>query len=183
MRYIKALSLCVVALAAVMTMTSYGVSSSIKAGDITGGKKAPHVNIAIFHKLHGQEGFSYPVHIADHDILHTMQGKAQFISINHTAGLVDGDIITIGNDVLREGGDSGFEDFGVDCQLNIHIKGSGVSLAVLCQVLMVDQSGREIEHKAIIKPTTMEAGKGWVLLYDDAEDGIAVYADEEVGME
>ncbi|MDQ6978977.1 MAG: hypothetical protein Q9M09_02230 [Mariprofundaceae bacterium] len=183
MKQIKVLSLCMVAVAAVMMVTSYGVSSSIKAGDITGGKKAPHVNVAIFHKLHGQEGFNYPAHMADHDILHTMQGKAQFISINHTAGLMDGDILAIGNDVLREGADSAFEDFGVDCQLNIHIKANGVSLAGLCQVLMVDQSGREIEHKAIIKPTTMEAGKGWVLLYNDAEDGIAIYADEEVGLE
>jgi hypothetical protein len=183
MKQIKVLSLCVVAVAAMLMATSYSVSSSIKAGDITGGKKAPHVNVAIFHKLHGQEDFSYPKHIADRDIIHAMQGKAQFISINHTAGLVDGDIITIGNDVLREGANSAFEDFGVDCQLNVHIKSDNVSLAGLCQVLMVDQSGREIEHKALIKPTTMEAGKNWVLLYDDTEDGIAVYADEEVGME
>ncbi|MDQ6978978.1 MAG: hypothetical protein Q9M09_02235 [Mariprofundaceae bacterium] len=183
MKHVKTLSWCGIVVAAIMMITSYGVSSSIKAGDITGGKKAPHVNIAIFHKLHGQEGFSYPKHIAAHDILHAMQDKAQFISINHTAGVMDGDILTSSNDVLREGSDKGFEDFGVDCQLTIHLKADHVTLAGICEILMVDQDGREIEHKAIVKPTTLEAGKDWVLLYNDEEDGIAIYADEEMGME
>jgi hypothetical protein len=172
-----------VAAAAMMMVTSYGVSSSIKAGDITGGKKAPHVNIAIFHKLHGQEAYVYPQHIASHDILNTTQGKAQFIALSHTAGVLDGDVLTISNDVLRENAGKGFEDFGVDCQLTIHIKNNNVNLAGICEILMVDQDGRGIEHKAIVKPTTMESGKDWVLLYYDEEDGIAIYADEEIGTE
>ncbi|MDX8392010.1 MAG: hypothetical protein R8K53_05505, partial [Mariprofundaceae bacterium] len=140
------------------------VQAKITAGDVTGGAKAPHVNIAIFHKLHGQEGFSYPEHIAKADILHAMDGKAQFISINHTAGLKDGDVLTIGNDVLREGAGD-FEDFGVDCQLSVHIKAEDVSLAGMCQILIVDQDNREIEHKGIIKPYTMHAGSDWELIY------------------
>jgi len=158
------------------------VQAKITAGDITGGVKAPHVNIAIFHKLHGHDDFQYPKHIDKADILHAMQGKAQFITIAHTAGLKDGDVMTISNDVLREG-DGDFEDFGVDCQLAVHIKGSEVSLAGMCEMLMMDQDGREIEHKGIVKPAIMEPGVDWQLIYYDEEDGIAVYADEEVGLE
>jgi len=183
MHIFKKIGLLSVATVIGLSFATWGTQASIKAGDITGGKKAPHVNIAIFHKLHGQEGFGYPKHIASHDILHAMQGKAQFISINHTAGVVDGDILTIANDVLREGSDKGFEDFGVDCQLTIHLKAENVTLAGICEILMIDQDGREIEHKAIVKPTTVESGKDWVLLYNDEEDGIAIYVDENMGTE
>jgi len=156
--------------------------SSVKAGDVTGGVKAPHVNIAAFHKLHGQEGFESPDNIAAHNILHALQGTAQFIFLNHTAGLKDGDVITIANDVLREAAGH-FEDFGVDCQLSVHINGEDVTLSGLCEFLMVDKDHREIEHKGIVKPTLMHPGKDWVLLYDNVEDGIAIYADEEIGIE
>ncbi|MDQ6987246.1 MAG: hypothetical protein Q9M25_05545 [Mariprofundaceae bacterium] len=168
----------------VLTVIALGlpVQAKITAGDVTGGVKAPHVNIAIFHKLHGQDGFTYPKNIAKAEILHAMDGKAQFISINHTAGLKDGDVVTIANDVLRE--DAGhFGDFGVDCQMSIHIKGSDVTLAGMCQILIVDQDHREINHKGIVKATTIDAGSGWKLIYYDAEDGIAVYAESEVGLE
>ncbi len=183
MGMLKKISLLSIATVIGLSLATWSTQATIKAGDITGGKKAPHVNIAIFHKLHGQEGFSYPAHIANHDILSAMQGKAQFISVNHTAGILDGDVLTISNDVLREDAGKGFEDFGVDCQLTVHSKDNNISLAGICEILMVDQDGREIEHKAIVKPTTMEAGKDWVLLYNDEEDGIAIYADEEIGME
>jgi len=154
----------------------------VKAGDITGGAKAPHVNIAAFHKLHGQEGFTFPEHIEDHNILHALDGKAQFIFMNHTAGLKDGDVITVSNDVLRE--DAGrFEDFGVDCQITVHVKGRDVSLAGMCEFLMIDQDYREIDHKGIVTPKMMPPGQDWVLIYYDAEDGIAIYADENMGVE
>jgi len=157
------------------------IQAKITAGDITGGKKAPHVNVAIFHKLHGHDDFKYPEHIAAADILNAMSGQAQFISINHTAGLKDGDVLTSSNDILREGAGD-FEDFGVDCQLSVHIKDTAVTLAGMCQILMVDQDGREIEHKGIVKPFVMKSGLDWQLIYYDAEDGIAVYANEEFGL-
>jgi hypothetical protein len=158
------------------------IQAKITAGDITGGAKAPHVNIAIFHKLYGQDAFIYPENIDKQNILQSLNGKAQFIAISHTAGLKNGDVMTISNDVLREG-DGAFEDFGVDCQLTLHIKGSNVSLAGMCEILMMDQDGREIEHKGIVKPVAMHSGGNWQLIYYDAEDGIAIYADEEIGLE
>lgn len=167
--------------AALLLALGPDIHASIKAGDITGGKKAPHVNIAVFHKLHGHDDFSYPKEVASGNILEAMQGKAQFIFLNHTSGLKDGDVISVATDVLRDqAGD--FEDFGIDCQMTVHLKGNAV-LSGICQILMLDQDGREIEHRAIVKPTTLASGKGWVLIYDDEEDGIAIYADENVGLE
>jgi len=164
-----------------MVVLAMPVQSKITAGDITGGKKAPHVNIAIFHKLHGHEAFNYPASIAGSDILNALKADTQYIAINHTAGLKDGDVIMISSDVLRS--DAGkFEDFGVDCQMSIMIQ-QQITLAGICQILMMDQDGREIEHKGMVKPFVMKAGGGWQLIYSDTEDGIAIYASEEIGLE
>ncbi len=175
------LGVAAVVLSAVLVV-GLPIQAKVTAGDITGGVKAPHVNIAAFHTLHGQEGFKYPDHIANHDILGELHGKAQYIFMNHTAGLKDGDVITIANDVLREEAGA-FEDFGVECQLVVHIKGEDVKIGGMCEFLMVDKDHREIEHKGIVKATEMHPGSDWVLLYFNAEDGIAIYADEEIGLE
>jgi len=158
------------------------IASPVKAADITGSKIAPHVNIAAFHKVHGKEDFKFPDHIANHNIFGALEGNAQFIFMNHTSGLKDGDIITVSNDVLRENAGH-FEDFGVNCQLSVSIKGKDVILAGMCQFLMLDKDHRQIEHKGIVKPTTLQSGKDWLLIYYNEEDGIAIYADEEIGLE
>ncbi len=160
-----------------------GTQAAVKAGDITGGKAAPHVNIAAFHKIHGQENFVFPQHIAGGDILSALQGSAQYLFMNHTSGLQNGDVIMVTNDVLRDNAGS-FEDFGIGCQLSVHIKNKqDVEIAGLCEFLMVDKNHRQIEHKGIIKPVMLESGKDWILVYNNEEDGIAIYADEEFGME
>lgn len=182
MKKLLAITCVAVATAGFSIFNGESARSTVKAGDVTGGEVAPHVNIAAFHKLHGQEGFKYPDHIDNADITAALAGKAQYIFLNHTAGLKDGDVITIANDVLRENSGQ-FEDFGVDCQLSVHLKGNDVSLGGMCEVLFMDKDHREIEHKLMIKPVAMQPGKSWVLLYSDDEDGIAIYADEEVGIE
>ncbi len=167
---------------AMMMATAIPLDAKVTAADITGSAKASHVNIAIFHKLHGHEGFAYPRSIAAADILSAMAGKAQFVALSHTAGLQDGDVITMANDVLREGAED-FEDFGVDCQMTVHVQGKVVTLSGMCEMLMLDQDHRQIEHKGLIKPVAMKPGSDWQLVYEDAEDGIAVYAAAEFGGE
>ncbi len=171
---------------AVLTITvSLGTMTQAKitAGDITGGKLSPHVNIAAFHKLHNQQGFEFPKHIQGDAILSAMSGKAQFIFMNHTSGLENGDVIMVTNDVLRDKAE-GFEDFGVGCQLSVQIQqNQGVQLAGMCEFMMVDQNHRQIDHKGVVKPTMLAANQDWVLIYDNKEDGIALYADEEIGTE
>ncbi|MDQ6974807.1 MAG: hypothetical protein Q9M10_07955 [Mariprofundaceae bacterium] len=165
-----------------LALLALPLQATITAGDITGGAIAPHVNVAIFHKLHGHDDFVYPENIDKNDILQATAGKAQFVLINHTAGVKDGDVITMSNDVLREGSGD-FEDFGVDCQISLHINGTDVTLAGMCQILMIDQDYRQINHKGTIKPITIHESTAWQLVYYDAEDGVAVYVNEEVGLE
>ncbi|MDQ6962408.1 MAG: hypothetical protein Q9M28_07740 [Mariprofundaceae bacterium] len=72
------------------TQSSHSIKAGeIKAGDITGGSAMAHVNIAAFHKVHGQESFQYPATIkgAHGALLTALEGKAQFIFLNHTSGL------------------------------------------------------------------------------------------------
>lgn len=174
------LALMVSLTAGLMTLGQQ-VNASIKAGDITGGKEAPHINIAVFHKLHGQESFSYPATIKG-NILGELKGKAQFIFINHTAGLEDKDVVVVGNDVLRDNAGS-FEDFGVDCQMSVGIKGAEVSMGGMCEVLIVDQHHRQIENKLLLKPVSVPSGDQWSLVFNDEEDGIAIYANQKTGTE
>ena len=178
------IGICASVMLAAATMWLAPIQAKVTAGDITGGKKAPHVNIAIFHKLHGHNDFVYPEDIAATDILQVTAGKAQFIAISHTSGLKDGDVITMNNDVLREG-DKNFEDFGVDCEIAFHVQASDVALSGMCQILMIDQDYREIDHKGIVKEHHIDTAKKevWHLIYNDQEDGIAVYASAEIELE
>ncbi|MDQ6984295.1 MAG: hypothetical protein Q9M44_06235 [Ghiorsea sp.] len=157
-------------------------ANAAKAADITGGILAPHVNLAAFHTLRNQKGFVFPKHIADDNILSALKGKAQYVFMNHTAGLKDGDVITVANDVLRDNAGD-FEDFGMGCQLSVKLKGKDVTLSGLCHFFLVDKNNQQIKHKGIIKQASLAVNKGWVLIYYAAEDGIAIYANEEFGWE
>ncbi|MDQ6990703.1 MAG: hypothetical protein Q9M11_03125 [Mariprofundaceae bacterium] len=158
------------------------VQAKSTEGNITSDKKIPHINIAIFHKLHAHDDFIYPKTINGADIIAATFGKAQFIAINHTLGLKNGDILNVSNDVLRDHAGV-FSDSGVNCQISVHIKQTKLILAGTCQILMTDQDHHEIDHKGIIKSFTMHPHEDWQLIYDDDADGIAVYADENMGLE
>lgn len=169
---------------ALATTLFIGVASQAKvtASDITGGAKAPHVNVAAFHTLHGVKGFEYPAKIKGDDILNALRGKAQYIFMNHTSGLKAGDVVTVANDVLRNGTNE-LEDFGVDCHFFVKVEGKDLSLAGLCKFLIVDQDYREIDHQGVIKPLLMKPEHAWTLLYYDKEDAIAIYAEADFGLE
>lgn len=165
------------------SMQNNSISANIKAGDFSGGTNMTHINIAAFYKLHGQENFQYPNSIkGSHGALLTqLEGKAHFIFINHTSGLKNKDVILIGNDVLRENAGK-FEDFGVDAQLTVEMQDKDVFIAGMVQMLMVDDNNRVIEHKGFIKKTLLpkESIAGWKLVYNNKEDGIAIYANEDI---
>ncbi len=167
---------------AITLFMGVAIQAKVTASDITGGAKAPHVNVAAFHILHGIKGFEYPARIEGDDILSALRGKAQYIFMNHTSGLKDGDVVTVANDVIRSD-TKGLEDFGVDCHFFVKVEGKDLSLAGLCKFLFVDQDHREISHKGVIKPLDMKPEHAWTLLYDDKEDGIAIYAETDFGLE
>lgn len=165
----------------IMTILFIGtllISEGITSG-IAGVGKAAHVNVAIFYMYDGN--YTPPKRIQGHDIISQLHGKAQFLNIVHTTGVKNGDVLMMQADVLRGSGEKS-DDFGVDCQLVLHIKDeSDVTIQGLCETFFFDISHQEeVKAKTIIKPTLLE-DKGWNLIGYDAKDRIAIYADEEVG--
>ncbi|RME80577.1 MAG: hypothetical protein D6771_09335 [Zetaproteobacteria bacterium] len=115
-------------------------------------------------------------------LLKAIEGHGRLLSYLHTTGLKDGDVIALSGDVLREG--QGVEDYGVDCELIVHVKNEqDVTMAGRCEVFIFDVAHhKEIARELLIKPTPLPQ-RGWSLVAFDAEDGIAVYADEHIGAE
>ena len=178
----------VLAAAVASTIALFAVPSGdarIIAGDITGGKKAPHMEFVVLHKLHGHMGFRWPGKVEGRfsDLMQRLETDAQFITAYHSSGLKNGDVIMVTGDVLRPGAGAEFEDLGVDCQLAVHVKGKRVQVGGKCDILIVDQDGRTIDHKGIIKPVLLPPHDGWILVYDDKEDGIGIYVHEAFGLE
>jgi len=175
MRHILWKAAAVAAAAAILAMEPNALS-------IAGTGKAAHANIAIVYYYDG----SAPVrNIPEPNVIglaKALEGHAQLIAFLHTTGLKDKDVIALEGDVLRQG--KGVEDFGVDCQLIVHVKNEeDVSMAGRCEVFIYDVSRqRQIAREMLIKPTRLDA-RGWHLISYDAEDGIAVYADEHIGAE
>ncbi|MDQ6962407.1 MAG: hypothetical protein Q9M28_07735 [Mariprofundaceae bacterium] len=55
----------------------------------------------------------------------------------------------------------------------------------MVELLMVGADYQKIEHKGFIKKTLLpqEGAEDWKLLYNNKEDGIAIYANQEFGTE
>ncbi len=158
-----------------------GELSLLPAEGIAGIGKAAHADLAIFH-VH--TGGKPPAEINAEDeigLLTALKGKAQILALTHTTGLKEGDVIDVQSDVLREG--EGVEDFGVDCELIVHVKnGEQVSMGGRCEVFVYDLvNKKEVEFKLIIRPT--DIGRHWTLIGWDEKDHVAIYADEEIGAE
>jgi len=145
---------------------------------IAGIGKAAHANVAVFHFHAGQKP---PAEIKGHDIIGQLHGKAQYLTLTHSTGLKDGDVIMVTSDVLRDGGTS-VEDFGVDCQLTLHVKNdSDVTVAGLCNVFVYSVADkREVESKLLIKPVHIDSDD-WKLVAWDEKENVAIYVDEEIG--
>jgi hypothetical protein len=146
---------------------------------IAGTGKAAHVDVAIFHFYGGN---SAPDEIKGVDIISQLHGKAQFLTITHTTGVKDQDVLMVSSDILREGDSS--EDFGVDCQIILHVaQGENVTTLGKCEVFYYDAAHKkEVEAKIMMKPTLLKSSD-WQLVAWDPVSHIGIYADEEIGQE
>lgn len=174
----KCFGFCLVVASLVMVVAEISI---LPAEGIAGIGKAAHADIAIFH-VHS--GAKPPAEIAAEDeigLLTSLKGEAQILALTHTTGVQDGDVLDIQSDVLREG--KGVEDFGVDCELIVHVdKGEQVTMGGRCEVFVFDiVNKQQVESKMIIKPMTI--GRHWTLIAWDEKDHVAIYADEEIGAE
>jgi len=140
-----------------------------------------NVNFAAFEKLNKNFEFDPIVLGKFSDFIATMEG-AQILILSHTADSVDGDVINIQQDVLRES-KGGLGDTGINCQLSFQDESTknNTSYAIggLCKILKVG-GGQDKKVTALIPPAslpdTAQGVEAWVMLYEDEASGIAFYA-------
>ncbi|HXH72242.1 MAG TPA: hypothetical protein VNI58_05440 [Mariprofundaceae bacterium] len=140
-----------------------------------------HLNFAAFQKVKKDFTFDPIVVGKFSDFISAMDG-AQVLILSHTSDSVDGDVINIQQDVLRQDGQN-LGDYGINCQLSFKDESTkaNTSYAVggLCNILRVG-NGQNMKLKAIIPPAslpdTTQGVEAWVELYEDDATGIAFYA-------
>ncbi len=139
------------------------------------------VNFAAFQKVDQAFEFEAIVEGKFSDFIAEMKGS-QILSLVHTAGAVDGDIITMQTSVLRDNAGT-LGDFGVDCQLSFKDESEGEDTSYLlggvCRVIQVG-AGKDLRTTLIIPhiniPDTAQGFEGWFMLDEDEATGIAFYA-------
>jgi len=157
-------------LAAVVTTSLPVVSAEAVASE-----NAAHMMFGIFFK-EGDPNFKYPAQIKGEDIIGPLRGKAEYLIVAHSAALKDGDVISLQNDLLRNG-DAGMDDLGVNCQLTVH---TGIwSVGGKCDVFL--PALHEQKSTGIIPPTTIEGDLIWYNVWTDPATGVAVYVLRETG--
>ncbi len=131
-----------------------------------------NVNFAAFQKVDKNFEFEPIVEGKFSDFIAAMQG-AQILALAHTAGAIDGDVITMQTSVLRdEAGNLG--DFGVDCQLSFKDESTKTDpsflLGGLCKIIQVGR-GKDLRKTLIIPhtniPDTSQGFEGWFMLDED----------------
>lgn len=140
-----------------------------------------HVNFAAFEK--SKADFEYEAIVLGKfaDFIHAMDG-AQVLLISHTADAVNGDVINIQQDVLREN-KGALGDFGINCQMSFvdesTPQNTSYAIGGLCKIIQVG-NGKDIRLSAVIPmaslPDTAQGVDAWVELYEDETTGIAFYA-------
>jgi len=140
-----------------------------------------HVNFAAFEK--NSPDFEYEAIVLGKfsDFISAMDG-AQVLILSHLANAVNGDVINIQQDVLREN-KGALGDFGINCQMSFldESTADATSYAIggLCKIIQVGH-GKDLKLTAIIPaaslPDTAQGVDAWVELYEDEKTGIAFYA-------
>ncbi|MDQ7004710.1 MAG: hypothetical protein Q9N67_07265 [Ghiorsea sp.] len=139
------------------------------------------VNFAAFQIVDKDFEFEAIVEGKFSDFIAEMKGS-QILALVHTAGAIDGDIITMQTSVLRDDHGS-LGDFGVDCQLNFKDESdeddTSYLLGGVCRIIQVG-NGKNLKTVLIIPhtniPDTAQGFEGWFMLDEDEATGIAFYA-------
>ena len=161
-------------LAAILTLTGIMATPALAQGG------ARNVNFAAFQKVNS--GFEYDGLVLGKfsSFIKAMDG-AQVLLLSHTADAVNGDVINVQQDVLRE--DKGaLGDYGINCQMSFKDESTAdnTSYAIggLCKIIEIG-NGKNLKLTAIIPmtsvPDTAQGEDVWVQLYEDEKNGIAFY--------
>lgn len=140
-----------------------------------------NVNFAAFQKIDASFEFDPIVLGKFSDFISVMEG-AQVLILSHTADSINGDVINIQQDVLRQS-EAGLGDVGINCQLSYVDESTPESTSFevggFCNIIDVG-GGHDKKVMAVIPmaglPDTAQGVDAWVMLYEDEESGIAFYA-------
>ncbi len=165
-----------IGLACAFILAWVGVSTTMA----TASEQGTHVHVAVFFKLPGQNAFQWPDEIKGENIIGALDGKADFLVLTQTVGIHNGDVLNIQNDVLREGSGSGFDDLGIDCQLNVNSSSAVWKVGGKCEIFLPHLNGGE-KVLGLIKPHEIETEKVWHHVWDDPKTGVGVYFFKETG--
>ncbi|MDQ6962406.1 MAG: hypothetical protein Q9M28_07730 [Mariprofundaceae bacterium] len=140
-----------------------------------------NINFAAFQKA--DKAFEYePIVLgAFSDFISAMKGS-QVLVLAHTADAIDGDVMAVHMDVLRD--EKGkFGDFGINCEMIFKDDSTATNpsymIGGLCKIIRIGR-GQDLKLSAIIPqmdvPDTAQGIDAWVMLYEDKQTGIAFYA-------
>jgi hypothetical protein len=115
------------------------------------------------------------------DFIQAMKGS-QILMLSHTADAVDGDVINIQQDVLREN-KGALGDYGINCQMSFRDASTAdtpsYKVGGLCKIIQVG-NGKNLRLSAVIPmadvPDTSQGVEVWMKIYEDKKTGIAFYA-------
>ena len=153
-----------------------GMANVAQAGN------ARNVNFLIFKK--SQPSFEYdPIMFGDFNTFIKDMHGARLVLLSRSAQSVDGDVINLQQDLLKEVKGGEFNDAGVDCQLNFKaehdVSNVEYQLDGRCQ-LSGNFHGKFISINTRIPKTVLpDTAKGtdvWIEVYEDKRSGIAFYA-------
>ncbi len=141
-----------------------------------------HVNIAAFHKISSSYEFEPIVVGSFSDFIREMEKGSEIVFLNHTANVIDGDVITLSASVLRSTAD-GFNDEGSTCSISFFdsstADNTAYSVGGICTIIH-SAKGEIIKSKTVIPsadlPDTSQGIDVWVMLEEDSKNGIAFYA-------
>ncbi len=142
-----------------------------------------NINFAVFQKNNDDFEFEAIVLGRFSDFIEAMQGS-QILLLSHTKNSIDGDVISLQQDVLRESSE-GLNDIGLSCTLTFadHSTEEDTSFEIggLCKILdSLNESVTAIIPMASL-PDTDQGIDAWVELYEDEKNGIAFYANVGTG--
>jgi len=118
------------------------------------------------------------------ELFATMSGKADVVFLTRTPALLDKDVINLQVDALRMASNSKLANEGLNCQFSFDNEtdedSQFYSVAGVCSLLHASDKGTETVRAFIKRVTLSEANYGnnvWLLIYEDKQRGIAIYAD------
>jgi len=143
------------------------------------GGEIRNVNFAVFQKVDDSFEFDPIVLGRFSDFIEAMQGS-QVLLLSHTMNAINGDVINIQQDVLRQAEGEKLNDIGINCSLVYRDfsdeNDTSFELGGMCKILDSLNSNVTAIIPMAGLPDTEQGVDAWVELYEDEENGIAFYA-------